>query len=119
MIELKRDELGREKQLYGALDGAMKFVKGDGIARLIIKTSNIIAGLIIGITQKGMDVNKALKTHSILTIGDGLVSKIPALLIAITSNGIVTHVASDAPSALGQDIGKKYLHNRKRCSLLV
>ncbi|MDR1457508.1 MAG: type III secretion system export apparatus subunit SctV [Puniceicoccales bacterium] len=105
--KFKRDELGRENQLYGALDGAMKFVKGDAIAGLIITTINIIAGLIIGITQKGMDVNKALKTYSILTIGDGLVSQIPALLIAITSGVIVTRVASDASSALGQDIGKQ------------
>ncbi|MDR0742493.1 MAG: type III secretion system export apparatus subunit SctV [Puniceicoccales bacterium] len=105
--KFKRDELGRENQLYGALDGAMKFVKGDAIAGLIITTINIIAGLIIGITQKGMDASKALKTYSILTIGDGLVSQIPALLIAITSGVIVTRVASDASSALGQDIGKQ------------
>jgi type III secretion protein V len=105
--KFKRDELGRENQLYGALDGAMKFVKGDAIAGLIITTINIVAGLIIGITQKGMDASKALKTYSILTIGDGLVSQIPALLIAMTSGVIVTRVASDASGALGQDIGKQ------------
>jgi type III secretion protein V len=105
--KFKRDELGRENQLYGALDGAMKFVKGDAIAGLIITTINIVAGLIIGVVQKGMDAGKALKTYSILTIGDGLVSQIPALLIAITSGVIVTRVSSDASSALGQDITKQ------------
>ncbi|MDR2779426.1 MAG: type III secretion system export apparatus subunit SctV [Puniceicoccales bacterium] len=111
--KFKRDELGRENQLYGALDGAMKFVKGDAIAGLIITTINIVAGLIIGITQKGMDASKALKTYSILTIGDGLVSQIPALLIAITSGVIVTRVASDASSALGQDIGRQVFSQPK------
>ncbi|MDR2435947.1 MAG: type III secretion system export apparatus subunit SctV [Puniceicoccales bacterium] len=102
--KVKRDELGRENQLYGSLDGAMKFVKGDAIAGLIITTINIIAGLIIGVFQKGMPVEKALKVYSILTIGDGLVSQIPALLISITSGVIVTRVASDDATALGSDI---------------
>lgn len=102
--KLKRDELGKENQLYGSLDGAMKFVKGDAIAGLIITTINIIAGLIIGVAQKGMPVEKALKVYSILTIGDGLVSQIPALLISITAGVIVTRVASDDATALGSDI---------------
>ncbi|MDE6431950.1 MAG: type III secretion system export apparatus subunit SctV [Opitutales bacterium] len=102
--KLKREELGKENQLYGSLDGAMKFVKGDAIAGLIITTINIIAGLIIGVVQKGMTVDKALKVYSILTIGDGLVSQIPALLISITAGVIVTRVASDDATALGSDI---------------
>ncbi len=102
--KVKRDELGKENQLYGSLDGAMKFVKGDAIASLIITTINIVAGLIIGVVQKGMTVDKALKVYSILTIGDGLVSQIPALLISITAGVIVTRVASDESTALGSDI---------------
>ncbi|MDR2737445.1 MAG: type III secretion system export apparatus subunit SctV [Puniceicoccales bacterium] len=107
MAKFKRDELGRENQLYGALDGAMKFVKGDAIAGLIITVINVVAGLIIGIMQKGMTAEKALKVYSILTIGDGLVSQIPALLISMTSGVIVTRVSSDASTALGQDITKQ------------
>ncbi|MDR0595632.1 MAG: type III secretion system export apparatus subunit SctV [Puniceicoccales bacterium] len=102
--KIKRDELGKENQLYGSLDGAMKFVKGDAIASLIITVINIVAGLIIGVFQKGMPVEKAMKVYSILTIGDGLVSQIPALLISITSGVIVTRVASDDATALGSDI---------------
>jgi type III secretion protein V len=105
--KFKRDELGRENQLYGALDGAMKFVKGDAIAGLIITVINVVAGLIIGVMQKGMPAEKALKVYSILTIGDGMVSQIPALLIAITSGVIVTRVSSDASNSLGQDITKQ------------
>lgn len=103
----KHDELGRENQLYGVLDGAMKFLKGDAVASLIITVINIVAGLILGVTQKGMDVQKALKTYPILTIGDGLISQIPALLIAMTSGVIVTRVAYDTSGALGQDIAKQ------------
>ena len=102
--KLKRDELGKENQLYGALDGAMKFVKGDAIAGLIITAINIIAGLIIGIVQKGMDASKAIKVYSILTIGDGLVSQIPALLISLTSGVMVTRVSGDNSKNLGQEI---------------
>jgi type III secretion protein V len=105
--KVKRDELGRENQLYGALDGAMKFVKGDAIAGLIITVINIVAGLIIGVMQKGMTAEKALKVYAILTIGDGLVSQIPALLVAMTAGVIVTRVSSDVSSALGQDITKQ------------
>ncbi|MDR1413858.1 MAG: type III secretion system export apparatus subunit SctV [Puniceicoccales bacterium] len=105
--KFKRNELGRENQLYGALDGAMKFVKGDAIAGLIITVVNVVAGLIIGILQKGMTAEKALKVYSILTIGDGLVSQIPALLISMTAGVIVTRVSSDTSTALGQDISKQ------------
>ncbi|MDR1432858.1 MAG: type III secretion system export apparatus subunit SctV [Puniceicoccales bacterium] len=107
IAKFKRDELGRENQLYGALDGAMKFVKGDAIAGLIITVINIVAGLIIGILQKGMTAEKALKVYSILTIGDGLVSQIPALLISMTAGIIVTRVSSETSAALGQDISKQ------------
>jgi type III secretion protein V len=111
--KVKRDELGRENQLYGALDGAMKFVKGDAIAGLIITTIDIVAGLIIGVMQKGMPAEKALKVYSILTIGDGLVSQIPALLISVTSGVIVTRVSSETSGALGQDIGKQLFSQPK------
>ncbi|MDR1458548.1 MAG: type III secretion system export apparatus subunit SctV [Puniceicoccales bacterium] len=111
--KLKRTELEQENQLYGSLDGAMKFVKGDAIAGLIITFIDIVAGLIIGVFQKGMEPGKAIEVYSILTIGDGLVSQIPALLISITAGVIVTRVASDAANPLGRDIGKQLLSKPK------
>jgi type III secretion protein V len=105
----RRSELERESQLHGSMDGAMKFVKGDAIAGLIITAVNILAGVAIGVLQKGMEAGKALQVYSILTIGDGLISQIPALLISITAGIIVTRVSTDEKSALGQDIGGQLL----------
>ncbi len=113
----RRSNLERESQLYGAMDGAMKFVKGDAIAGLIITAINIVAGIIIGVTQKNMELGKAVTTYSILTIGDGLVSQIPALLISITSGIIVTKVGSEENTVLGKDIGSQFLGQPK--ALLV
>ena len=109
----RRSNLERESQLYGAMDGAMKFVKGDAIAGLIITAVNIIAGMIIGVTQKNMELGKAVTTYSILTIGDGLVSQIPALLISITAGIIVTKVGSADGAVLGRDIGSQVLGQPK------
>jgi type III secretion protein V len=90
----KRNELERESQLYGAMDGAMKFVKGDAIAGIVITLINIIAGLIIGVLQQGMELGEAVQVYSLLTIGDGLVSQIPALLLSTSAGLVVTRVAS-------------------------
>lgn len=88
----KRELLSRESQFYGAMDGAMKFVKGDAIAGIVITLINIIAGLIIGIAMHGMTAGEAAQTYSVLTIGSGLVSQIPALLISISAGIVVTRV---------------------------
>ena len=88
----RRENLALESQLFGSMDGAMKFVKGDAIAGLIIILVNILGGLTIGTLQRGMPMSEALQLYSILTIGDGLVAQIPALLISITSGIIVTCV---------------------------
>jgi type III secretion protein V len=109
----RRSDLEKESQLHGAMDGAMKFVKGDAIAGLIITAINILAGVSIGVLQKDMEVAKALSTYSILTIGDGLVSQIPALLISITAGMIVTRVGSDENSTLGGDVGRQLLSQPK------
>ena len=85
----------KESQLYGAMDGAMKFIKGDAIASIIVILVNICGGMAIGITQFGMSASQALGTYSILSVGDGLVSQIPALLISITAGIIVTRVPSE------------------------
>lgn len=100
----RRERLEKESQLYGSMDGAMKFVKGDAIAGLIIIIVNIIGGISIGALQNGMEIGGALELYSILTIGDGLVSQIPALFISITAGIIVSRVTVDEDSNLGQDI---------------
>ncbi|MGF1643377.1 MAG: type III secretion system export apparatus subunit SctV [Thiotrichales bacterium] len=105
----RRTNLERESQLYGSMDGAMKFVKGDAIAGILIILVNIIGGLSIGVFQQGMETSEALELYSILTIGDGLVTQIPALFIAITAGIIVTRVASEDGSNLGADIGNQVL----------
>ncbi|SEB47127.1 flagellar biosynthesis protein FlhA [Paenibacillus sp. GP183] len=98
----RRQKIEREADFYGAMDGASKFVKGDAIAGIIILIINLLGGLIIGMTMKGMPIMEALQTFSILTIGDGLVSQIPALLISTAAGIIVTRASSEGN--LGQDI---------------
>ncbi len=91
----RRTAVTTESLLYGAMDGAMKFVKGDAIAGMVITVVNIVGGISIGVFQRDMIVGDALNTYSILTIGDGLVSQIPALLISITAGIVVTRVSGD------------------------
>ena len=100
----RRSVIEKESQLFGAMDGAMKFVKGDAIASLIMTAINIIAGILIGVSQKGMAIDKAVTTYSILTIGDGLVSQIPALLISICAAMIITRSGSEEGNGLGGDV---------------
>ena len=110
----RRSELSRESQLFGSMDGAMKFVKGDSIAGLIITGINIIAGIIIGVTMMDFTAMEAVQRNGILTIGDGLVSQIPALLGSMTAGLIVTRVASeDENSNLGKDIASQVLAQPK------
>ncbi|MEO9530046.1 type III secretion system export apparatus subunit SctV [Roseibium sp.] len=118
MIEMdeakrRRGKLEKESQLYGAMDGAMKFVKGDAIAGLIIIAVNIIGGVLIGTGQRGMETGEALDIYAILTIGDGLVSQIPALFISITAGFIVTRVSSDENADLGSDIAHQLVNEPK------
>ncbi|MTW22480.1 type III secretion system export apparatus subunit SctV [Allochromatium palmeri] len=109
----RRGLVEKESQLYGSMDGAMKFVKGDAIASLIITAVNLIGGIAIGVLQKGMTAGQAVEVYSILSIGDGLVSQIPGLLISITSGIIVTRVSTDESSNLGSDIGAQVLAQPK------
>ncbi len=109
-----RQNLSRESRLYGAMDGAMKFVKGDAIASIIDILINICGGLIIGIAMQGLSAGAAAEKYSILTIGDGLVQQIPALLISITSGILITHVTDDESSTnLGQIILKQLFSDYK------
>jgi type III secretion protein V len=102
----KRRDLERESQLFGAMDGAMKFVKGDAIASIIITVINIVGGLIIGVMQKGMEVGAAAQKYALLTIGDGLVGMIPAILVSTCAGIIVTRVGGEEEgNHLGKDVG--------------
>lgn len=110
----RRRALERESQLFGAMDGAMKFVKGDTIAGIIITVINIVGGIVIGVMMRGMTAGEAAQLYALLTIGDGLVSSIPSLLISVSAGIIVTRVQPEVEgSNLGADIGTQLLANYK------
>ncbi|MBO6939212.1 MAG: type III secretion system export apparatus subunit SctV [Deltaproteobacteria bacterium] len=114
----KRASLQRESQFYGAMDGAMKFVKGDAIAGIVITVVNILGGLAIGVAQRDMSAGDALQTYGLLTIGDGLVSQIPALLISTAAGLVVTRVASENEGAtLGGDVASQVFGNPKALTI--
>ena len=98
----RRREVGEEADFYGAMDGASKFVKGDAIAGLVITMVNLIGGFLIGVVQRGMPISEAVTTYSLLTVGDGLVTMIPALLVSISAGLIVTRSGGDGD--LGSDV---------------
>jgi flagellar biosynthesis protein FlhA len=91
----RRKSLAAEAEFYGAMDGASRFTQRDAIASIIITGINIIAGFLIGVLQHGMDLRHAFETYTILTIGDGLVTVIPALMISVCGGLIVTRASSD------------------------
>lgn len=111
----RRGVVEKESQLYGAMDGAMKFVKGDAIAGLIIVAVNLLGGVLIGTLQRGLTAGESVKVYSILTIGDGLISQIPSLFVSICAGMIVTRVTSSDGSAsnVGSDIGAQLLAQPK------
>ena len=92
---IRREKLQQESSFFGAMDGATKYVKGDATAGLIITVVNIVGGIIMGVMRKGMNINDALTTYTILTIGDGLVSQIPSLLISLSTGIIITKATKD------------------------
>ncbi|PPC77035.1 EscV/YscV/HrcV family type III secretion system export apparatus protein [Pokkaliibacter plantistimulans] len=102
----RREQLGKESQLFGAMDGAMKFVKGDAIAGLVIVSINLIGGFAVGTLQHDMTAAESMHLYSVLTIGDGLIAQIPALLISLTAGMIITRVAPDN-QALDANIGRE------------
>jgi type III secretion protein V len=101
----KREQLSRESQLFGAMDGAMKFVKGDAIAGLIIVVINLLGGFSTGMFQHGMSAGDSMALYSVLTIGDGLIAQIPALLISLTAGMIITRVAPDGRNKGANNMG--------------
>jgi flagellar biosynthesis protein FlhA len=101
----RRKQLANEAEFYGAMDGASRFTQRDAVASIIITSINIIAGFLIGVLQHGMDLQRALQTYTVLTIGDGLVTVIPALMISISGGLIVTRASTD--ERLGTDVRKQ------------
>jgi len=106
----RRSKIVKESEFYGAMDGASKFIRGDAKAGIIITAINIIGGIAIGFSR-GMTITNAVKTYSILSIGDGLVSQIPSLIISISSGFLVTKISSDYD--VGQDLSKQFLKTSK------
>ena len=113
----KRLLLERESQFYGSMDGAMKFVKGDAIAGLIIIIVNMVGGLMIGMAQFDLTFGDALLKYTLLTVGDALITQIPALLMSITAAIIVTRVKSDKQLNVGADISAQILSDPRAISL--
>ena len=105
----RRKTLASEAEFYGAMDGASRFTQRDAVASIIITAINIIAGFLIGVLQQGMELKRALATYTVLTIGDGLVTVIPALMISISGGLIVTRASSDAK--LGSDFERQVFSN--------
>ena len=112
----KRALLGQESQMHGGMDGAMKFVKGDSIAGLIITVVNILAGIVVGVMYHGMTAGEAANRFAVLSIGDAMVSQIPALFICMAAGIITTRVADEhkkTPTSLGQDMVEQLTRNSR------
>src|SRR6187399_3279175 len=103
----RRDRVRREADFYGAMDGAIRFTQRDALAAVLITVVNIVAGLIIGVFQHGLDLATAVETYTILTVGEGLVTAIPSLLVSMSGGLITTRAASE--SNLGEDVALQLL----------
>ncbi|HJZ36374.1 MAG TPA: flagellar biosynthesis protein FlhA, partial [Solirubrobacterales bacterium] len=107
----RRDDVAREADFYGAMDGASKFVKGDAVAGILIVSINLIGGIVVGVMQQGLSFPEAAQHYSLLTVGDGLAAQIPALLISVAAGILVTRSASQKD--LGNDIASQIFAQRK------
>ena len=113
----RREEIASEADFYGAMDGASKFVRGDAIAAVVMIVVNIFGGLIIGLAQRGMELNTALRTYTLLTVGEGLVTQIPALIMATATGLIVTRSSAGAP--LGRELTTQLLGSPRAVALVA
>jgi type III secretion protein V len=110
----RRRELERESQLFGAMDGAMKFVKGDALAGLVITAVNLVGGVLVGVFENGLGFGEAARTYALIAIGDGLVSQVPSLAIAVAAGVVVTRVASEREEdSLAAEIGAQLLGEQR------
>jgi type III secretion protein V len=103
----RRAELEQEMSFHGAMDGSMRFVKGDAIASLIIVFVNLIGGLLIGMLQRGMGFSEASRLYTLLSVGDGLIAQIPAMFIALAAGVVVTRVEKEESTNMGSDISRQ------------
>jgi len=113
----RRRKVEAEADFYGAMDGASKFVRGDAIAAVLITFINVLGGFAIGIMQKGMDITEALQRYTLLSIGDGLVSQVPALIISMAAGMLVTRAASK--DSLGDELAKQLLSYPRAIKVLA
>src|SRR3981081_1023174 len=114
----RRRAIQQEADFYGAMDGASKFVKGDAIAAIIIMAINIVGGCVSGVVQLKMQLGDALSPYTLLTVGEGLPSQIPALLISTASGMIVTRAASEPGSNLGKDVTTQLFSNPRALGIV-
>jgi flagellar biosynthesis protein FlhA len=113
----RRSDVQREADFYGAMDGASKFVKGDAIAGLLIMAVNILGGFAVGVLQAGMGVGEAIETYTVLTVGDGLVGQVPALVVSTAAGMVVSRAASGAP--LAEELGSQVLLQARPLSIVA
>ena len=113
----RREQIAREADFYGAMDGASKFVRGDAIAAVVMIVVNVVGGFVIGLAQRGMDLPTALRTYTLLTVGEGLVTQIPALIMATATGLIITRSSSGSP--LGRDLTTQLLSNPRALGLVA
>ncbi len=112
----RKKAVEQEADFYGAMDGASKFVRGDAVAALIMIAINLIGGILVGVVQQGLDIASAVSTYSLLTVGDGLVSQIPALLVS-TATGITVTRSSSTGGTLGSDVVAQLLGNARALNI--
>ncbi len=115
----RRDAITKEADFYGAMDGASKFIRGDAIAGIIITLVNIIGGILIGVAQEGMSLADAAQIYTVLTIGDGLVSQVPALIISAAAGMLVTRVNDEKEEALHEQFGSQLFGSNRAMGLLA
>jgi flagellar biosynthesis protein FlhA len=113
----RRRQITAEADFYGAMDGASKFVKGDAIAAVVIVAINLLGGFAVGVVQQHMPIGDAIQRYALLSVGDGLVSQIPALLISIASGIVVTRAASEDDGGLGADVWGQLMASRRVLSI--
>src|SRR5712692_11364296 len=106
----RREQIAREAEFYGAMDGAARFNQRDALATILITAINIIAGFLIGVIQQGVPFQEALKTYTVLTVGDGLVTMIPSLLVSVAGGMVVTRTSTD--STVGVEFARQLLHKK-------
>ena len=106
----RREQIAREAEFYGAMDGAARFNQRDAMATILITAINIIAGFLIGVFQLDIPFREAFKTYTVLTVGDGLVTMIPSLLVSMAGGMVVTRASSDAGFSV--DVGRQLLSRR-------